>query len=269
MLRSTVGWKCLILACAVVAYAMPSRALTRQGKPATLEDMTRQSDSVLIGQCKSKKVNVVGRHFETDYEVEVGEMLKGKGHAPGEKIRLTVMGGELTTPPITQMLQYQPHMFEGEEVALFLEEKPLQVSPQLAARANPQSKLHTTPRVVGMADGKFSVFTDTASGKKKLTRVNLEDYGYVHQDRALQRILRAVATGDAKSIEGPVVPLGNGLYTTPDGKQMIDRVVNPAPPDKLSRSATAEDVMKSVQKRLPIAVQDLDEFKEQVRGFAN
>jgi hypothetical protein len=267
MFRFSIRWRPLFAVLSILALTAAANAFSRRGKEATLEELTNSADSVVIGKCKSKTVNVIGRHFETDYEIEVSDSLKGKSLQANSKLLITVPGGELTTPPITQMVQGQAHMFAGEEVALFLDEKPLNLSSELSKKIDAKSKVATTPRLVGMYEGKFTVFTDQRDGKRKISRINLEERGFAHQDRVLQRVIRAVASGEIKSEAGQMIPLGNGLYTTPAGKAMIDQAKSRSIPDEVNRTPTENQVMSAYKKGGPFVVQDLEEFKQQVRGF--
>lgn len=267
MLRLKTVWELFFAFAAVCITVSPATATVRFGKEMTLEQLTKNSESVIIGQCTSKQVRLVGRHFETEYEVKVTDRLKGKDHAPGQVLRLALPGGEMTTPPLTQYVQGVPQMFKGEEVALFLKDTPPKLPQTIAERADRNSKILTSPQIVGWSEGKFSVFTDQRDGRRKIARVNLENYGYVAQDRVLERVLHAVASGDLSTTGGPVVDLGGGLVTTPDGKAMLDRTA--AASAKLESKPKTPDVLGSMSKRGPVAVQDLDEFKNQVRQFAN
>jgi len=233
----------------------------RFGKDMNLEQLTLKSDSIVIGTVVSKKVNVVDRHFETDYEIQVSEQLKGDGNGAGQKFTLTTPGGEITTPPLGMFVQLQAHMFPGEEVALFLNDKPRQVDPMVAAQVRGNTKLLTTPRVVGSYEGKFSIITNPADGKKKILRYSLENLGYVPNDKTMQRVLNAVASGDLQSTSGQVVDLGGGLSTTPEGKTVLDSTM------KANSKARDEKIISSLKKNGAIKVQDLDEFTSQVRNF--
>jgi hypothetical protein len=235
----------------------------RIGKEASLKSMTAASDAVIVGKCVGKKSQMVGRIIETDYEIEVSEVLKGSAFQPGRTLTLTVPGGDLTTPPISMSVPAQARMFVGEKVALFLTTKPLPApsSPSSQAAAS-KSKLRTTPRIVGGYEGKFSVYKDEADGTEKVTRINLEQYGYVHNDRVLERMVRAMASGDLKVTSGPVVDLGGGTYTTPEGKALLDAA--------LSASGSAGGATGTTRPKttgVPPA-QDFEAFKTSVKQFA-
>lgn len=237
---------------------MDAYAVRRRGDERTLQRLTAEADSVVVGECKSKKVNVVGLHFETDYEVEIQESLKGGKHPGGSKVLLTVPGGTLTTPALTQLTMGQPHMFQGEQVVLFLDEKPRQLPAEMAKRADPKSKLLTTPRVVGMYEGKFSVLKDS-QGARKVTRLNMESMGYAHDDQVAQRVLSAMGNGELKVTNGPAV-----VPSSPSGSAPA---ASAAPKANMPRTAGFSQALNTPGSLPP--VQDFEEFKALVRGFAN
>ncbi len=232
----------------------------------TLQQLTRASDSVVLGTCTDKQVRVVGRHFETDYTVRVTEPLKGKRTA-GQLITMTVPGGELTTPPITHAVQGMAHMLKGEDVALFLDEKPVHLPGDIDSRRDPKSRVAIGPRVVGLNEGKFTIFTDKATGQRRVSRINMENFGFAHQDRVYQTVLRAVASNQMKTTSGTVVALGEGVYTSPQGKEILDRIRVPEAPKPMARSAA--QLQDAISKRGVPVVQDLDSFKAQIKTFAN
>jgi hypothetical protein len=239
-------------------------AVMRVGKASSLKTLTVASDAVVVGKCVGKKSEMVGRIIETDYEIEVSEVLKGSVYRPGQRLTITVPGGDLTTPPISMAVPAQARMFVGEKVALFLSTKPVAGMAGQTPRPNAhKSKLLTTPRVVGGEEGKFSIYTDAADGAEKVTRINLEDYGYVHNDRVLERMLRAMAVGDLQVTSAPVVDLGGGTYTTPEGQALLDAA--------LSASGDAAPVAgkKSPAKGTGVPpAQDFEAFKTMVKQFS-
>jgi hypothetical protein len=267
MLLTTRWIKLVALAGTALVLASVSLGASRTGKEATLEQLTKGADAIIVGDVVSKKVNVVDRRFETDYDISVKEQLKGADLPPGRHVTITVPGGELTTPPLTMYVELQAYMVPKEEVVLFLSTRPRPVSPELAAQIGP-TKLLTTPRVIGGYEGKFSVLTDVKDGRKRVTRLNLEQYGFVPQDPHLQSLLRAVASGDVPATSAPVVDLGGGLHTTEAGKHLLDTVYQDNKGEKPKLKATDSQVIDAVRSRRNIKLQDFDEFKSQISSFA-
>lgn len=262
--------RCSILASALALFASGATAGLRTGREMTLQELTKASDSVITGKVTSKEARLVGARAETYYEVEVTDVMKGK-HAKGKRLQLTVPGGELTTPPLTQYVQWTPHMYQGEDVALFLKDEPYPAQ-QRAAVANPQVRANFGPQVVGWYEGKFSVFTDQADKRQKVTRIDTENLGYTHQDRVLEKLLRAYATHQAATTSGPVIDMGGGVTLTPDGKALFDRAAAAIaadeaahPPVATVRPSTANAAKLAKKNQM---VEDLEDFKSEVRSFA-
>jgi hypothetical protein len=258
--------KSAIIAVVIACSATCAVAASKRGADLTLQQLAKNSEEVVIGKVKDKKTRAAGRHFETDYEVEVTEHLKGKSLSTGKSVQMTVPGGVLTTPPLTQFVQYQPHMFVGEEVALFLKTSPVNLPAHVKASAAANSKLATTPRVVGMNQGKFSVLTDEVDGKKKIVRLNLEDYAMVPGDEAAERTLKALARHELRTTTAPVVQLS----IPKSGAESRDplEVTNSTNPATYEKRASAVEAAKRIKARGAVPVQDLQEFKDQVRMFA-
>ncbi len=271
-------WMRIALVAAAVAAVGAGEAAVKRGKDMTLEQLTKKADVIVVGKCKSKQARWVGGHIETDYEIRVDEPLKGeKLFRAGSSIRMTVMGGSTTTPPISQYTELQPHMYAGEDVALFLKTDPAG-SPETRAKAVKMgSNLLQSPRVLGLNQGKFSIVVDEKDGRRKLTKFNLENYGIMPNDSALKRVLRAVASHELNVKSGPVVELGGGLTTTPEGKSALDAAASLDPKgaaalaDSLAGKSgdEASGAVINSLRGSPIPIQDLEEFKTQVKQFSN
>jgi hypothetical protein len=247
------------------ALAATSWGLIRKGTEKNLEQLTKASDAVVVGKCKSKKVNVVDRHFETVYEIEVKEPLKGKQYRTGSTFLMTVPGGSLESPPLTQYVEGTAQMFPEEEVVLFLDTQPLRLDKSVTDRLSPKSTLLNSPRVVGMYEGKFTVITDEKDGAMKITRLNMEKFGFLPSDNQMRTILRALAKGDIASTTAPLVDIGGGVRATEDVRQLVDRAAAAQTPKP---AKGADTVKRAVQDRGGLPVQDFDEFKAQIRSFA-
>ncbi|PKO18130.1 hypothetical protein CVU37_07365 [candidate division BRC1 bacterium HGW-BRC1-1] len=251
---------------AVALLPLSAFADSRAGGEPTLQDLTKTADSIVVGSCVNTKTAVVGsRSIETTYEVQVSEALKGK-RAAGGLISITVPGGELTTPPIAMAVQGMPQLTKGEEVILFLDEKPETISATASKRRSPQSQQGKGPRVVALDSGKFTIYKDEKTGQRKVARVRMADFGFVHQDSAYRKVLRSVATGDMKMVDGQVVPLSGGVYTSPEGRDALAKVKATAPK---AMAKSSNQVKGAVDSSGGIVVQNLDEFKAQIRQFAN
>lgn len=286
MRHSCVRLKFALLVLLVLGIAGVGTSFFRRDREKTLEELSNASDSIVIGVCRQKNAHFVGKMIETDYEVEVTERLKGHHKSSGkDTVMVTIPGGELTTPPITQAVSFTPLMYVGEEVALFLADAPaVQATPGVTTQGgaktlHPNSKLRTSPQVVGWAEGKFSVVTDKKSGQKKVARIIPDDYGWTNNDRAIRNAIHAVSTGAAPVVEGEVVPIAEGIYTTPEGKSVLDKITQGVTyaeeqqrqqQKKAAAGAKPAAAKKAVTKQQPygpVVVQDFEDFKAKVRSF--
>ncbi len=271
-LRARISIICMCVGVAVLCS--PGFAAKRRGGEMTLKSLTEKSDAVVVGKCKSKKVEWVGKSLETSYDIEVQDTLKGNSYKKGQALTVTVPGGELTTPPLTQYVEMVPMMYQGEDVALFIKDKAPEPSPAVKAKVHPRSKVWSSPQVVGWYEGKFTVYSDKKDGRQKITRVDSERSGVIPQSRMLERLIRALANGDAKVAEGQLVEIGDGVMTTPDGKALFDRASKAAA--ELSaddghghgKKRATEAELDPLRPRKPLVVQDFEQFKAQVRNLA-
>jgi len=112
--------------------------------PLSLEDLTGESESVVLGHCIDKRVYQEGKMIWTEYTIQVYEVLKGE---KVKEIKVRQPGGEIGELGIavSGAVSFAPL----EEVLLFLgkEEK--------GARAP-----------IGWAQGKFKIYYDKKTGKK-------------------------------------------------------------------------------------------------------
>lgn len=234
-----------------------------------LDQLVGLADEIVVGTVKSKQTNVVGRHFETDYEVDITESLKGKSAAPGQTLKLTVAGGSLTTPPLTQYVQGTASMYTGEKVALFLSSKPPKMSQDAKRRLGSKSKLASSPRIVGMSQGKFSVIKDEVSGKEKITRFNLEDYGIAPNDVALEKSLRALEMRVLNTVDAPVVPADGQAKACSRPDCLAPFHGHPKDRSKAAAiNVSGQQAIEKAGQGGAVPVQDLEQFKDQVRKFA-
>lgn len=241
-----------------------SFALSQRGSDFSLEKLTNLAEDVVIGKVKSKTTSFVGQHIETEYEVEVQETLKGKSYGQGAPLRVTVAGGDMTTPPLSQYVQGMPLMYQGEEVALFVRQAQ-PVNKDLAKRAHPKSKLLTTPRIVGLNQGKFTVITDPESKSKRVIRMNLENYGLIPGDQSVRGAINAVTTHQIKTTSAPVVQLEEAPS---DKRDPLETLVRPIDPKSMKIKADQFETNRRIQSGGPLPTHDLEDFKSQVRKFA-
>lgn len=270
----TMGfWGRAVLGVAALSVASTAAAVSRRGPELTLEKLATRADSIVLGKVVSKKAVWIDSHIETQYDVKVEEQWKGGGKRAlgtdaGQTFRLAVMGGETTSPPIAHYAPMQASMIAGEEVALFLDTKPRGSDMERATSIASGSGVLSGPRIIGMNQGKFSVFTDKATGKRRIARVDIEDRGMVPQDVTMGRLLSAVANREVAVAEKNVVELGGGIKTTAVGADLLKQA------GATTSATVAAAAAKSAAGRMvppqmrAVAVQDLSEFKTLVTKFS-
>ena len=77
-----------------------------------------------------------------------------------------------------------------------------------------------------------------------------------------------MATGDLRSVDGQVVPLGEGVYTNPEGKALLDRIRQPEQ-KSVPVARSVDQVKDAAAQNGGITAQNFDEFKAQILQLAN
>ncbi len=163
----------LVLACALalLTTALPVRASTVVHL--NLRDLTLASSDIVVGRVEATRAHWNDAHTRivTEVTVAIGEALKG---APGGTLTLTQLGGE--ADGFRYAIAGAPAFRPGEEALLFVWRDRL-------GRA----------QVNGLAQGKFEIATDPATG-----------------ERTVQRQAEGAAVGDVSSLsplkQGQVAP---------------------------------------------------------------
>jgi len=164
-------------------------------KQLSLEDMTKASDVIAVGTVMKKQSQWVGNHIETTIGIQSKEYWKGE---MGKSIEITQMGGEVTQPlPIAMESNGAPQFFEGERVVLFLQKPPKSPQGKAAAQPDPRSKVPGSYKVVGWAQGKYTILPDSKTGEDRVIRLGLENMRILDKRDMDKRI--AAAQSYAKS----------------------------------------------------------------------
>jgi hypothetical protein len=135
-------------ALALVVAAAPASAT--QVLHQTLRDLTLGSSDIVIGQVEETRTrwNASRTKILTDVTIRVGESLKG---APGERITLTQLGGDLDG--FRYSVPGNPLFRPGEEALVFVWR-----DPQGRAQVN------------AMSQGKFEIGADAETGERTVQR---------------------------------------------------------------------------------------------------
>jgi hypothetical protein len=160
----------------------------------TMPEMTKLADVIAVGQVEKMESSWVDKHIETTIQIKAKEYWKGD---MGPSFELTQMGGDVIQPlPIAMHADGEPRFFEGERVVLFLE-KPkgkseirrssnvggsgtrapsaLRRQSYGASATDAQSKLAISMRVVGWAQGKFTILNDPKTGEEKAVCLGVQN----------------------------------------------------------------------------------------------
>jgi hypothetical protein len=141
----------LFLACALALLAGAPVAHATQVLHQDLRALTLGSSDIVVGHVATTRTywNAAHTRILTDVTVSVGEALKGE---PGEQLVLTQLGGDLDG--LRLAVPGGPVFRPGEEALLFVWR-----DGQGRAQVN------------GLAQGKFDITTDPATGERTLQRL--------------------------------------------------------------------------------------------------
>ena len=161
-------------------------------KELKLGERVKIANTIVLGECVKKETKWVGARIETTVTIKSKEYLKGD---KGEEFVVTLLGGEMKNPvPITQFVDGQPFFYEGEKVLLFLENhKPLT---QPIPEKLKESGLYTTPVIVGMYQGKYSIITDKKTGKEKAVQIDWGKMGKVPQEYSAKKLIETMENAE-------------------------------------------------------------------------
>lgn len=262
IIRAAVITAALSMSCAAFAVRMTAPNMN-------MEQLTDSADEIVIGNVVKAQTEVIDRRFETNYTIQVHDTLKTRsGLAAGGEFIMTLPGGALTSPPLTQYVGGIPYMVEGEEVVLFLRQPANPPSATRSVNSQSAGNLSSSFTVVGWNQGRFSVVADPQSGEQLVTRMNLEDYGLMNTAEDTREILKAVREKQLRLVKRQVVPKQGAASTT---RQKDPLELTPVDQSKLTveqRQQAAENMQRR-RERGGIPVQSLDSFRQQVLEFVN
>lgn len=178
----TLAWLALAVASA------PAATVIRLPFDRLIED----ADLIIKAECIEKQTAWVNGHIETTHKLKVEETLKGSFSE--DTLDITMLGGRLVEPlPLTQFVPYQPTFYQGERAVLFLTTKKVKLPADPTGKVEKSgTRLLTTPRIVGLWQGKFTILKDSAKGGEYVTRYSVENLGYVPDDRISARFNRSL-----------------------------------------------------------------------------
>lgn len=175
---------------------MPEDDTRRPAMPQLgLDRLAAYADTVIHAEVEGRETRMVNRNVETTYRLRVLETLmggEGLERSTDGTVEITVRGGAMEGLPIAQVVRGNAYLLPDEEVILFLDTHPERyIARSQAERASrgmeplqidPRSRLATSPRIVGRAQGRFTVMT-LPTGHRYVTR--LSPLGAVPDDATL------------------------------------------------------------------------------------
>lgn len=259
---------CVALTC----VAISGFALSQRGLPLSLEQMTREADEVVWGTVVDQNTRIVANSFETDYEIQVHENLKNGRNSrlvQGRSFTLTLPGGAIKEPPLTQYVMGSPYMYKGEEVLLFLRNPTGKVSnlPERARSAGQESALGTTYKVVGLNQGRFSVVTREDTGERLVTRANPENFGLTASSAEMQETMRAISRRQIPTVMQQIVR-SKDIAAEARKKDPLEFTSTDGRTVQVEKRAGQADAIKANRASRVIPVQEFQQFKSQIENFA-
>jgi hypothetical protein len=261
--------RCAALALALV-LPVSGYALLKTRPPMDMQQLTKAADEIVVGTVLTEKTIIVGKRFETNYTVQVSDTLKsGTGSlAPGRQFTMTLPGGSLTTPPLTQYATGVPYMVKGEDVVLFLRQPTGAKAPTRAIDPRMQGNLQSSYSIVGWNEGRFSIFTDKDTGEKLVTRVNLEDFGLMNTSKDTQMLLQALKDKKLPTVRRALLNEKGSASATREKDPLELTGVDQTKLTVEQRQTQAQTILQQRQRK-GIPAQTYDSFVEQVRRAAN
>ena len=188
-------------------------------KKLDISEKIKIADTIVIGECVKKETKWVGGRIETTLTIKTEEYLKGN---KGESFSVTLLGGEMKKPaPITQFVDGQPFFYEGEKVLLFLEpHKPIT---KPIPENFKESGLITTPVIVGMYQGKYSIITDKKTGKEKAVQIDWGRLGRVPQEYTAKKLTEMMESAEQK--DSSKMKFQTETFYLDDFKKMIKEII--------------------------------------------
>lgn len=259
-----------ILTLGIVPFAIPTaHAGTVTGRAMTMAELAQSSDEIVHGTVEKVEASFRNGRIETDATIAVREGFKGTRYSLGRnkvaenpaqapRFTLTTLGGTLPNIPIAQHMSFTPNFAQGEEVVLFLrypESDPVKRDKALSIR--PNSKLPVSPRIVGYFQGKFSVYKDDVTGRRYVSRFQLDGLGLAPTSKTQSSTLKALRSGRLKVSETRLVA------DTPEKAPQLSEIASP-------RTSTVAPVAseKAIAANLGttvLPVQDFNAFVTQIK----
>ncbi len=178
----------IVIICFLIIISLDATILKKVG----LEEKVKVASTIVVGECVKKETKWVSGRIETTVTIKSTEYLKGN---KGEEFKVTLLGGAMKEPvPITQYIPGQAFFYEGEKVMLFLEDhKPIT---QPIPEKYKESGLITTPIIIGLYQGKYSIITDKKTGEEKAVQINWSMMGRAPEEFTAKKIVEILENAE-------------------------------------------------------------------------
>lgn len=139
----------------------------------TLDELVKRADIIVVANCDERETSWTNQNLVTHYTLRPSEFMKGYYDLNKDgQFEIEELGGVLKNPPIRQQVAGEANIKKGEEVLLFLKQNQKKF-PDKTAEDDPRllaSQKIDGLRIVGMAQGRFTVVEHPESGEKIVTK---------------------------------------------------------------------------------------------------
>jgi hypothetical protein len=152
------------------AASVPGQSISKR---LTLDDLTKEADSVFIAKCTKQETVYRDGNIVSRYQMKPSEFWKSgplRLSSAGE-VTVEQLGGSLDSPvPLTQYNPLGVVLTEGQEVLMFTRMPDPQKEQQLAAQSGVDKPTISAdlPRIVGGQMGVYSVIRNPETGQRLL-----------------------------------------------------------------------------------------------------
>lgn len=166
-------------------------------KPPTMEETIDQTDHIFTGIVEEKSAAWRGKNIITTYRVRPIQVWKGTVFPDASGlVTIEVIGGTAAVKGVnqdTRLTQFFSHLnlafVLGEEILLMTKNRP---EPNMDLVTDPSLIRFTTdlPWVHSPKTGRFTVLTDSETGKKYVVRPHFESRGQIVNDLLMNQFMR-------------------------------------------------------------------------------
>ena len=205
----------LALAAGLCMVAGAEQASAIKTRPVTLDEVIDQSDLIFVAVVGSKTSSFRAGNIVTTYKLKPSDVWQGQLALDSDgTVTVEELGGSLNgTLPLAQHITGRTPMIVGEEVLLFT--KTYNPGPTLLQQGVTTSLTVGSPILVSLTLGRYSVLTDSDTGRRYVVRPDLGSQVSVAgdfslrtylatQEKVLKRLSVSLAQRDARRKTAPL-----------------------------------------------------------------